>query len=101
MKELNDEEMQGVDGGKKWERSLATDGYTVAHYFYPKKSLVKQTDGNYKYDKTKGVRTKLNNKGKIKINVKETRLALLLAFFLELVLFWFLEFATVYAPYLQ
>lgn len=67
MKELSDEEMQNVDGGASFIEYLNTTKWKHNHYFYPTKSLVKQADGIYTYDQTKGQRTLLNNKGKLRI----------------------------------
>ena len=67
MKELSDDEMQNVDGGAGNTYYLNTTKWTHNHYFYPTKSLVKQADGIYTYDQTKGQRTLLNNKGKLRI----------------------------------
>lgn len=69
MKELSDDEMQNVDGGAGNFVYLNTTKLKTNHYFYPKKTLVKQANDIYVYDQSKGQRTLLNNQGKLRLKL--------------------------------
>lgn len=63
MKELNDEELENIDGGasktiKLDLKKLSSD----THYLYPTKSLKQNPDGTVSYDKTRGTRRKIEKK---------------------------------------
>ena len=65
MQELKDDELKMVDGGS-WGSIVTVDLSKMkspdSHYFYPNGCLVKNTDGTYSYDPSKGIQ-------KIKISV--------------------------------
>lgn len=60
MQELTDAELENVNGGAVSNILIDLSKLSSeAHYLYPTKSLIKDTDGTYKYDKTKGTRKQL------------------------------------------